>query len=248
MPAIKIAFINESNVLTDAQVQAAIPALQTQVHRDFFPVWGADAELSFVGHGQKPPAGTWWLVVLDNSDQAGTLGYHDLTEEGLPLGKIFAKSDLDKGLKWTVTASHELLEMLVDPALNLAVWIQPENGAGKLYSYEICDPCQADEYGYDIDGVTVANFVFPAWFEPFRKPGTQFDFQNKIQQPLGLLRGGYIGVFELASEIDWHQVNAQTDPTCDRGRAQPGSRRERRRVARKQQWVSSAVVCQQNSP
>ena len=29
------------------------------------------------------PAGSWWVVFLDNSDQAGALAYHDLTNEGL---------------------------------------------------------------------------------------------------------------------------------------------------------------------
>jgi hypothetical protein len=42
------------------------------------------------------------------------VGYHDLTNEGLPLGKVFAGSDMVNGYNWTVTASHELLEMLID--------------------------------------------------------------------------------------------------------------------------------------
>jgi len=50
-------------------------------------------------------------VILDDSDQAGALGYHDLTSDGLPIGKVFAASDLKAGTSWTVTASHELLEM-----------------------------------------------------------------------------------------------------------------------------------------
>ena len=37
---------------------------------------------------------------------------NDVTREGLPLGKVFAKTDQQYGEKWTGTASHELLEML----------------------------------------------------------------------------------------------------------------------------------------
>jgi len=44
MANIRIAVINASTVLTDDEVQAAVPALQTQVHRDFAPIWGIDAE------------------------------------------------------------------------------------------------------------------------------------------------------------------------------------------------------------
>lgn len=66
-------------VITDNDVKKVVPALQTQVSRDFAPAWGIDADLVFVPKGKKPPAKYWWLVMLDNSDQAGALGYHDLT-------------------------------------------------------------------------------------------------------------------------------------------------------------------------
>jgi hypothetical protein len=46
MANIQVAVINTSTVLTDDQVQAAVPALQIQVHRDFAPVWGIDADLT----------------------------------------------------------------------------------------------------------------------------------------------------------------------------------------------------------
>ena len=160
-----VAVINASTVLRDDDVAAAVPALQKQVSEHLAAVWGIDATLNFVQQGASPPGGTWWLTILDNSDQAGSVGYHDLTNEGLPLGKVFAGSDMMNGYNWTVTASHELLEMLIDPDINRAVFIQDETGAGKLYAYEICDPCKSDQYGYQIDGVLVSDFVFPSWFE-----------------------------------------------------------------------------------
>src|SRR5713226_8154164 len=107
MANIKIAIWNQSTVLEDAAVSAAIPALQTQIHRDFAPIWGVDADLAFVPKAQRPAAGSWWLIMADNSDLAGALGYHELTEEGLPLGYVFAATDQQAGLQWTVTASHE---------------------------------------------------------------------------------------------------------------------------------------------
>ena len=55
---------------------------------------------------------------MDDSDQAGALGYHDLTSAGLPMGKVFARTDLQNNLSWTVTVSHELLEILGDPMIN----------------------------------------------------------------------------------------------------------------------------------
>jgi hypothetical protein len=244
MADIKVALINESTVLQDNAVEAILPALQKQVSRDLAPAWGVDADLIFIPRGQQPPSGTWWLVVLDSPDQAGMMGYHDLSNGGLPLGKVFAKADIERKLKWTVTVSHELLEMLVDPAINLAVFQQPGTTGGKLYSCEICDPCEADQYGYEIDGVTVADFVYPAWFQPFRPPGSRFDHLNKIQKPFEVLPGGYIGVCELGAGGSWYQVAAEKDPLSYHMRARPGSRRERRRTPGNQ-WMKSEVRWQQ---
>ncbi|MEC3957002.1 hypothetical protein VMT65_28465 [Nocardia sp. CDC153] len=231
--------LNRSTVLTDAQVSAVVPALQTQVHRDWAPVWGSDAELSFVGSGQQPEPGAWWIVIADDSDQAGALGYHDLTSEGLPLGKVFARSDTNAGLQWTVTASHELLEMLGDPDINLAAYVFTTATTGRLYAYEVADACEADQYGYQIDGVMVSDFVFPAWFENFRKPGsTQFDFGKHITEPFQLLPGGYIGAFDIGGGSGWHQLTAEESTLAYAARARVGSRRERRRTPR-EQWLLS---------
>jgi hypothetical protein len=241
MANIQVAIINSSTVLTDAQVQAAVPALQTQVHRDFAPVWGTDADLTFVPSGATPAAGAWWLVILDSSDQAGALGYHDVTSEGLPLGKVFAQSDIVNGYAWSVTASHELLEMLGDPEINLTVFLQPDAQSGSLYAYEVCDACEADNFGYKIDSTLVSDFVFPSWFESFRAAGsTQFDFQGKISKPFELLQGGYIGVFDVTTGTGWHQLTAQGQPLTYDMRARVGSRRERRRLPRNQ-WLKSSV-------
>jgi hypothetical protein len=111
--------INESTVLADTDVVPVVAALQKQVTNDFGPVWGTATQLSILPKGNQPPSGSWWLVLLDDSDQANALGYHDLTAEGLPIGKVFAASDLKAGTSWTVTASHELLEMLGDPNKDL---------------------------------------------------------------------------------------------------------------------------------
>src|SRR5271157_1565686 len=240
MANIKISIMNKSTVLTDAQVQAVVSPLQTQVHRDFAPPWGTDADLTFVPAGNTPDPGSWWLTVFDTSDQANALGYHDVTAEGLPSGKVFAKSDLDAGTSWTVTASHELLEMLGDPEINLTVFVQPDASSGTLYAYEVCDACEDDQFGYDIDSTTVSDFVFPSWFQPSLGAGTQFDYQQRITAPLQLLPGGYIGFFDVGSGTGWQQKTAQGVPYTWQARARVGSRRERRRTPRNH-WLRSTA-------
>ncbi len=234
----QISVINESTVLSDTDITTAVVALQQQVTNDFRPVWGTDAELKMVSQGASAPTGTWWLAILDDSDQAGTLGYHDLTPDGLPMGKVFAASDLKAGTSWTVTASHELLEMLVDPNINLTAFVQNANTTGTLYAYEVCDACEDDSFGYPINNVLVSDFVYPAWFESFRTKGsTQFDRMNQIQNALQLLTGGYIGVFNVTDGSGWQQT-AEKNLSNLRHRGQVGSRRERRSILR-DQWLTS---------
>ncbi|MDQ6721525.1 MAG: hypothetical protein M3003_12130 [Candidatus Dormibacteraeota bacterium] len=259
MANITVSIINASGVLSDDEVRAAVPAFQTQVQRDFGPAWGLDAQVTFVATGEEPAPGSWWLVILDNSDQAGALGYHDLTKEGLPLGKVFAATDLAYRHKWTHTLSHELLEILADPDINLTVFVQADSSHGVLYSREVCDACQAEAYGYEIDGVFVSDFVYPAWFESFwGEDGTQFDYGKQIRRPFQLLGGGYISMFDMSSGTGWQQLKPAdrldaTDlhavracimaPTEHRFEERPriGSRRERRRLPRNQ-WIKSTAT------
>lgn len=236
MKNIEVAVINKSTVVTNEEVQGVVPVLQTQVTRDFAPAWGIDANVRFIPKGAKPPVGSWWLVILDNSDQAGALGYHDLTPEALPMSKVFAKTDQQYGEKWTVTASHELLEMLADPNINLTVFEESQNG-GRLYAYEVCDSCEADKFGYKINDVPVSDFVFPSWFESFRKPGsTQFDYGNHINKPFHLLSGGYIGIYDVTSGSGWKQLTAEKHNI--RARPPVGSRRERRGIPPGERLIS----------
>ncbi|MDX6298589.1 MAG: hypothetical protein QOI51_2446 [Nocardioidaceae bacterium] len=236
MPTIDIVIINASTQLTDDEVSAAVPALQTQVSRDFAPAWGMDATLSFVPTGSKPKDGAWWISILDNSDQAGALGYHDMTPDGLPLGKVFAATDSQYGLSWTVTTSHELLEMLGDPDINLTALEQTSNTAGRLYAYEVCDACESDTDAYEIDGVKVSDFVYPAWFESFRGAGTKFDHMSKIEKAFQLLPEGYISIFDMTG-AGWTQMYGEKAMHYA-SRAPVGSRRERRRIPR-QHWLRS---------
>ncbi len=159
--------------------------------------------------GALRPA-AWQLVFLDNSDQADALGYHDLTAEGLPLGKVFVKTTMQAGLNWTVTASHELLEMLGDPDVNLAADVDSGNAPTKFLGYEACDPCEGDQYGYPITAkgfpsVTVTDFVLPNYF--MSNGQAPFDFQKNMTAPFQILPGGYLATLDLSNlSAGWQQV------------------------------------------
>lgn len=221
MPLPVIAVTNASTCLSDAQVEAVLPPLQKQVSNDFQAYWELDCTLSLLPKEQPLPADWWQIAVVDNPDQAGALGYHELTSLGTPLGKIFAKLDLDSGSSWTVTLSHELLEMLADPWINWCA-VGSDN---KIYALEVCDAVEADNLGYFIDSVLVSDFVTPAWFEP--TCADRMDFKQHLSKELQIARGGYISVFNEAE--GWTQITAKG---AGGARILPGSRRQRRKLIR----------------
>jgi hypothetical protein len=53
-----------------------------------------------------------------------------------------------------------------------------------------------------------------------------------------LLKGGYIGVFDINSGSGWHQINAEKHPVNLQSRGNVGSRRERRATPR-YEWMPS---------
>jgi hypothetical protein len=221
--------VNESTRVSDKDVQRVIPALQAQISEHFAPIWRSDATLSYVQG--KPPLGHWVVGIFDNNDKAGAAGYHDLTPDGLPLGKVFAGTTIDTGGHWTVTLSHETLEMLGDPGINMSVQ-QADNVS--FFAYEACDPCEDDQFGYSIDGVMLSDFVFPEWFGGVT--GSQYDYNKKIDFAGELLANGYIGVWTAGK--GWTQKTGILTKGDTRHRPQVGSRRERRRIGRGA-WVRS---------
>lgn len=194
-----IAITNESTALSDADAQAALYAVQVQVLKHFAPYWGMSAHLHW--HDKTAPIvqGAWVVGIFDDSDQAGALGYHDLTEAGLPMAKVFAKTDQDNGLSVSVTISHEVLEMLGDPYVNQVVQIKND---GTALAYENCDATEADDLGYKINGVLVSDFVTPQWFLPGSKG--PYDYKGEVSHPFEILPEGYIGLWQPGK--GWKQV------------------------------------------
>jgi len=92
-----IAITNASTCLTDLQVLTAIP-LQRQVTLDVRAYWDVDCQLVFLDKEQALPDGWWQISVTDNHDQAGALGYHELTSRGTPLG--VRREQTEKSMLW----------------------------------------------------------------------------------------------------------------------------------------------------
>ena len=205
---LQIAVINESTAIGDADVKKMVPAFGSQWNKDLNSVWGVgDAAFTFSANKTAPASGSWWVVFLDDSDQASALAYHDLTNEGLPISKVFVKTILADKASLSVGATHE-----------------------------ICDPVEADQYGYEIGGILVTDFVTPNWFGHKNAVGA-IDLQRHAKTAFQVLSGGYAQKFD--PQKGWVQVTgAEAARTLRGSQAAAGSRRERR-ARGWQKWVAS---------
>jgi hypothetical protein len=176
------------------EFHALITALQKYVDHHLAPVWGTPAKLVKSSGFVK---GKWAMAFLEDFNEAGTEGFHDVTPEGLPFSKVFVASTIKLGDKVSMTASHELAEMLVDPGANLFSAGPKKN---RLYDYEVGDP--VEEMSFKIDGIDMCNFVYPTYFEMFHKRGSvRFDHMGVLRRPFELHEGGYQNSWENGKEV-----------------------------------------------
>jgi hypothetical protein len=217
-----IACVNHATVPLGVDFERLIKALHKFNAEHYAPVWGTHANL--VSAKEVTP-GAWGLVFLDNTNVAKALGYHDLTAEGNPLGKIFVETALRGNHKVSVTACHELCEMLVDPATNLCA-TGPDGVI--FYAYETADPVEEQEFL--VDGIVMSNFVYPAWFQSDHHPhSTQFDLLGKLSRPFELAKGGYMPVMVKG---EWTEIAGSPQKAKRLAKEDRRGRRIERRRAR----------------
>ena len=194
--------------LSDEAVQDGIRAVNRQIAEDFNPNWSMGAELRLEGAIGKDPddaklpelKGDAIIYLWNEVDVEDALGYHEANAAGTPFGFVF--TELVKQLRepWTVTFSHEALELIGDPEANLLVaGPHPEDPKKEVFHwYEMCDAVQDETY--KVDGVAVSNFVLPLYFTQFAEVGGRNDFlgrltKGKALQSFGINPGGYIGFY-----------------------------------------------------
>ena len=213
-----------SSGLTLSQLQDVTQALQIQLDRDFTPIWGVHAVVQALDRAEKVPAHAWPMTILDQSD-AG-LGVH-LDKNGKPFAEI------QKGDDWSITASHEMLELLVDPLghkLRSDPDIDPASDGHQVqYLVEVGDPCEI--FAYSINGINVSDFITPEFYDTNAAPGALFDFLGRLAKALDVPEGCYISWID-PEDGKWHQK--QTDGTFITARAKANpklSPRDQRDIA-----------------
>jgi hypothetical protein len=194
-----VALVTESGELQFSDLSRVSAALQKQVARDFGPIWGINATVDAFSSLEDVPIDYWPMIVRDDIHTDGAAGIH-LDKDGQPYALVQFARD------WALTASHELLEMLADPTGNRVIAGQsPMHGQGRVnFLVEVCDPTEAIQFGYAINGVTVSDFYTPHFFDPVYAPGIRYTFTGALERPRTIAKGGYISWHDPVTD-EWFQ-------------------------------------------
>ncbi len=175
-------------------MQKMAAAFNTQISRDFAPVWGIKNPPP-VKVQEDPltpiPDGAWLVTFSDTIVDPGLLAAH-WDEVGLPVAIIQVPAILAYGGTMfgpdgiPSAAEHEILEMLGD---STADQFFPSADPQVSLALEVCDPVQSSP-DYEVGGVCVPNFVYPSWFLPdFKGP---VDFRGACKSSGEVLPSGYV--------------------------------------------------------
>lgn len=215
---------NQSTLVTDSDAALMAAACNVQIRDHAAPAWRAQRVVVGFAAGRTlqevqatAPRSDWVIVLLDDSDQAGALGWHWQDDSDHIYGEVFARPSLQAestALTGTYAVSsvlsHEVLEMLGDPHCN--GWA--DTSRGYLVAQELCDPVEADGYTVAVRGnpVRVSNFVLPEWFDPVAGAGEQYDYMGRCAAPFSMTRGGYwvqapagTATSKFGEVVDWER-------------------------------------------
>ena len=219
-----VAIISLTREIPSRSVLQAAAAVQKQITRDFTPFWGLSATVDAFDDLESVPSDYHHVVLFTDPD--------DLTAELEPrIGERYAAELIDDferdrltGLHlntftrqpfalvqasdvWSVTLSHEIIEMIIDPFGNrLIAAAHPRDPDVRVkYLLEVCDPCQA--VWYPVNGVPLSDFYTPRYLDPVGVGTSRYSFTGAIERPQQILEGGYVswidpadsGLYQLAA-------------------------------------------------
>ena len=194
---VQIVLVDNTHQIDAVLLHTAAMAINQQVVKDLASLWpGISASVGVAPSIGAIPVGAW-PVFLVSQLPPGEGGFHG-DKHNQPFAKVIASGSDDS---WTIDASHEIVEMLVDPSgnrMHASQGIRIDgnavvDGDGVFqYLVEACDPCEANNFGYQIDGILVSDFITPNYYDSSITPGKTYSFKGNLTRPRELLKGGYI--------------------------------------------------------
>jgi hypothetical protein len=196
-----VALVSEVEGHDPGDVARVAAALQRQATRDLGPIWDVAATVDAFPTLEDVPVGYWPMIVREDIGVKGAAGIH-LDKNGQPFALI------THGDSWSLTASHEMVEMLVDPFGNRLVPAKsPKPDQQRVHVLvEACDASEDGVNGYTVNGQLVSDFYTPRFFDPVAVEGTRYSYTGAVKAPMEILPGGYVSWHDPVSDHWWQQV------------------------------------------
>jgi hypothetical protein len=193
-----IALVSDTSAIDLSELSAVAAALQKQVVRDFGPIWGITADVAAFPSLEDIPLDYWPIIIQEDLPRPEAAGYHE-DDLGEPYALVRLTDD------WSVTASHEMLEILADPwGRHMIAGPSPIHPEARVkFLVEVCDPCP--DVSYKVNGIAVSDFYTPHFFDPVGTQGVRYSYTGALTAPRQVLKGGYLTWYDPSLRAWWHR-------------------------------------------
>lgn len=203
-----IALVPRGVSIPFSELALVASAIQIQLFRDIAPAWQISATCTPFPSLADVPSNHWMVFVAADAD--GNAGFHSgrAHPELPPCAVVQYKPELE----WSIAASHEIIEMLVDPRGDrLFRGPDPQDFSKQVeFLAEVCDPCQSEAFSYAVDSAhpaLMSDFCLPSFYG-MGISGPPYSAQKSVNKPFSLARGGYMSWRD--SEGRWFQLFANS--------------------------------------
>lgn len=206
----RIGLLSDASAVPFEALEPVCRAIRAQL-RELAATWGIDATVE-ARHDASDGDFSYVKISVDPALLPPELmGQHRVL-----LGEVSAQ--VRYTASWSVTASHECIELATNPNLDATIAGPPPSAYAALpgvdrdetvdYLRELCDPCQSGAFAYAAPNsdppVMVSDFVLPEYYEPASRART-FSFNGAVTQPFQILRDGYLSWGVPRTRSLWQQ-------------------------------------------
>ena len=202
-----IALVLKSEWVRFEEVQQAAAVIQQQIQSPEFLQWPGTkpGQVTAFTKDSKIPDDAAPVYIQDKIERKGLSGFHVTTTNQMPYAHVQSDGN------WSITASHEILELLVDPTGNktLPAPSLEDPNVNVDYLVEVCDPVNNPVNAISVGLIGVSDFYLPSYFDPVAVSGKQYSANKRLTAPRQILEGGYV-VFRDANG-QWFEADQQVD-------------------------------------
>jgi hypothetical protein len=226
-----IAIVSLTSDVSMRSLLQVTAAIQKQVTRDLMPIWGYPGNVDAFADLRDVPSDYHPVVLFRDAEELASQIVSAIGDE--PAARVIDAFERDSlsGIHlnsftrqpfalvaaedaWTVVLSHEILEMLVDPWGNQMIAARHPTNPNRRVKYlvEVCDPCQG--IWYAVNGVPLADFYTPRYFDPVNLDGVRYSFTGAVTAPREVLAGGYVTFLDPRDSVLYQKHAGPGEPVA----------------------------------